>query len=103
MHKMLGNYCPNTGIELSQQTCFHVPSKQPRTKQYAPGNRPLAEHWDLPIKYLVIKIQKTAMQYSWTSEKRLPPEVPESTVSPYLLQPLKILSQLVVQTISKDL
>ena len=32
-----------------------------------------------------------------------PPEVPEPTVGSDLLQPLKIFSQLVVQTVSKDL
>lgn len=33
----------------------------------------------------------------------LPPEVPETTVSPDLLQSLQIFSQLVVQTVSEDL
>lgn len=33
----------------------------------------------------------------------LPPEVPETPMSPDLLQPLQILSQLVVQTVSQDL
>lgn len=32
-----------------------------------------------------------------------PPEVPEPTVSPDLLQPLQIFSQLVVQTVGEDL
>lgn len=38
-----------------------------------------------------------------TSDQILPPEVPETTVSPDLLQPLQIFSQLVVQAVSKDL
>lgn len=33
----------------------------------------------------------------------LPPEVPEPTVGPDLLQPLQIFSQLVVQTVSQNL
>lgn len=33
----------------------------------------------------------------------LPPEVPESTVGPDLLQPLQIFSQLVVQTVRQNL
>lgn len=38
-----------------------------------------------------------------TGSDLLPPEVPETTVSPDLLQPLQIFSQLVVQTVSEDL
>lgn len=38
-----------------------------------------------------------------TSDQSLPPEVPETTVSPDLLQSLQIFSQLVVQAVSEDL
>lgn len=38
-----------------------------------------------------------------TSDQILPPEVPETTVSPDLLQSLQIFSQLVVQAVSQDL
>lgn len=37
------------------------------------------------------------------SDQILPPEVPETTVSPDLLQSLQIFSQLVVQAVSEDL
>lgn len=38
-----------------------------------------------------------------TRTELLPPEVPETTVSPDLLQPLQIFSQLVIQAVGEDL
>lgn len=38
-----------------------------------------------------------------TRTELLPPEVPETTVSPDLLQPLQIFSQLIIQAVGKDL
>lgn len=63
-------------------------------------------YWELsliaaPLR-LHLKFQKRFYN-SQTEADLLPPEVPETAMSPDLLQPLQIFSQLVVQTVSEDL